>query len=65
MFKGCTGLTGESPYTMVDGVKVHLYERNDHLDIFTKIPLKDAKGTFAECTGLSDYASMPDKYKEN
>ena len=65
MFKGCTGLTGESPYTMVDGVKVHLYERNDHLDVFTKIPPKDAKGTFAECTGLSDYATMPDKYKEN
>lgn len=65
MFKGCTALTGESPYTMVDGVKVHLYERNDHLDVFTKILPKDAKGTFAECTGLSDYAAMPDKYKEN
>ncbi len=65
MFMGCTGLTGESPYTVVDGAKVHLYERNDHLDVFTKIPNKDAKGTFAGCTGLSDYDSMPDKYKEN
>lgn len=64
MFMGCTGLTGESPYTVVDGAKVHLYERNDHLDVFTKIPNKDAKGTFAGCTGLSDYDSMPDKYKE-
>lgn len=65
MFMGCTGLTGESPYTLVDGVKVHLYERNDHLDVFTKILAKDAKGTFAKCTGLSDYESMPDNYKED
>ena len=64
MFSGCSSLEGESPYTMVDGKKVHLYERSGYPDTFTKILDKDAKGTFAGCTRLTDYAAMPAKYKE-
>jgi len=26
-FQGCASLEGESPYTVVDGVKYHLYDR--------------------------------------
>lgn len=64
MFSGCSSLEGESPYTMVDGKKVHLYERSAYPDSFTKILDKDAKGTFSGCTKLTDYGTMPAKYKE-
>ena len=33
-FWGCWDLRGESPYTLVDGQKVHLYERSAHPDHF-------------------------------
>lgn len=50
-FDGCTNLSGESPYTLVDGEKVHLYERD---------PLPTASYLcFHGCTGLSDYGAMP------
>ena len=33
-FWGCDRFSGESPYTLIDGRKVHLYERKDYPDQF-------------------------------
>lgn len=60
-FSGCSSLSGESPYTMIDGKKVHLYEREGYPDYFLKIT--GASDTFKDCTNLSDYGQMPDYWK--
>lgn len=59
-FNNCTALTGESPYTEVDGVKVHLYEREDYPDIFATPTTTER--CFANATGLSDYQDIPAKW---
>ncbi len=65
-FYGCTGLTGESPYDelSVEGetepVKVHLYERTNYPDIYTK-PTSTAN-CFNGCAGLSDYTTIPSSW---
>lgn len=59
-FNGCTALTGESPYTLVNGIKVHLYERST--DNGFKTPATKTK-CFFNCTGLSDYDSIPAEWK--
>ncbi len=53
-FSGCESVTGESPYTAVNGVNVHLYERSAHTDYFS--PAKSLTGTtcFKGCDGLTD-----------
>lgn len=56
-FKGCTSLTGESPYTMVGEKKIHLYERVQGED-FPRVP-SSYDDCFADCSGLTDYAVMP------
>lgn len=63
-FSGCASLTGESPYTMVDGVKVHLYER-ERGEIFPNAPISSSahEDCFAGCTGLTDYSAMPSTWK--
>ena len=63
-FEGCTSLTGESPYTIIDGKKVHLYEREQGED-FPRIPSNKTAhaGCFSGCIGLSDYANIPDEWK--
>lgn len=55
-FRYNTAMTGESPYTLVNGKKVHLYERNAYPDHFTAIP--NYKSCFTDCTGLSDYNAI-------
>ncbi len=57
-FANCTSLTGESPYTMHSGVKVHLYERKT---FDTSIYNSSVQGTgcFMNCAGLSDYDNIP------
>ena len=60
-FNGCKILFGESPYTIIDGVKVHLYERCDYPDYFVEPTSMD--NCFASCTKLSDYASIPAEWK--
>ena len=59
-FQGCTGLTGESPYTTinVDGtdIKVHLYERSSYPEHFTAPT--DYKQCFNGCAGLADIAEI-------
>ena len=62
VFNGCTSLTGESPYTMVNGTKVHLYERSTD-DGFVVISNLNATDAFAGCSGLSDYDAMPSSWK--
>ena len=69
-FADCTSLTGESPYTMVDGEKVHLYERVQSTTAnptpFPRVPSSKGAhiGCFANCTGLTDYATMPSEWTE-
>lgn len=64
-FYGCTGFTGESPYLAaeIDGrqVKVHLYDRPNHPELFVKVPTRevDYKETFKNCTQMSDYTWIP------
>ncbi len=37
LFFNCPKVSGESPYSLIDGVKVHLYERNQFIDYFSYI----------------------------
>ncbi len=59
-FMGCKALTGESPYTIVNDAKVHLYERTSALGFSTVSTKTDC---FDGCTGLSDYGDMPTTWK--
>ncbi len=56
-FDGCDCLECESPYTEVNGTKVHLYERNSYSDTFATIVFYD--DCFSGCTSLTDYYSIP------
>ena len=51
IFSGCN-LSGESPYTIVDGVKYHLYDRYKNPDYF--ITPRTFNGSFEGCYQLSD-----------
>lgn len=55
-FESDAKLTGESPYTMVEDKKVHLYERNSYPSLFA--PVTSYTECFTGCTGLSDYAAI-------
>ena len=59
-FMNCTSLEGESPYSITDGVKVHLYERNAFPGSFAAIT--SGYMCFFGCTGLSDYKDMPSEW---
>lgn len=61
MFNGCTLLTGSSPYTTVNSVNVHLYERADYPETFTTP--NTIRNCFTGCTGLSDYDDIPADWK--
>jgi hypothetical protein len=61
VFQYCGKLTIESPYTLIDGVKVHLYERKDYPDYFiTPIAFEDA---FSLCSNMADYSLIPSEWK--
>jgi hypothetical protein len=51
-FYGIDGIMGESPYTMIDGVKYHLYERHLNPDHF--VTPTDYYGCFSGCWNLTD-----------
>lgn len=57
LFAGCSKLSCESPYTSVEGVKIHLYERTTS-NGFTKAITSRTK-CFNGCTGLTDYEDIP------
>ena len=59
-FYSCTALQGESPYTEINGVKYHLYERSNNPIEFTA-PQGDR--CFTGCRNLSDYDSMPESWR--
>lgn len=59
-FNGCYNLTGESPYTMVNGKKIKLWERSPE-NGFAKPTSYD--GCFRGCDNLSDYDSIPSSWK--
>ena len=52
LFNGCSSLTGESPYTMIDGKKVHLYERNNPEYNTQFIEIIESVGAFRGCNKL-------------
>ena len=60
-FSGCSALTGESPYTVIDGVACHLYERDGHSDFAT---VKTTAGCFLGCTGLDDYTTIETQHPD-
>lgn len=55
-FGWCYELEGESPYTTIDGVKYHLYERHLNPDHFVN-PLEFVN-CFAGCPNLTEWESM-------
>ncbi len=58
----CSALTGESPYTMIDGQKVHLYERKNYSEHFTRPT--NTFPTFRDCFGLTDLNQIPSDWKQ-
>lgn len=60
LFLNCSSVTGESPYDMVEGEKVHLYERAGR-EGYTAITSYTT--CFGGCTGLSDYEDIPVDWK--
>ncbi len=61
LFSGCPKLQGESPYTMLNGNKVHLYERENYTDYFV-VPV-ETLGCFGTCRKLTDYSSIPSTWR--
>ena len=59
-FDSCWEYSGESPYTEVNGEKVHLYERVNYPDNFVT-PTAFA-GCFENCSNLVDYADIPNDW---
>lgn len=55
-FQRCENLTGESPYTMLDGTKVHLYEREYYPEQFKNPSSHDYCFSYDEL--MDDYATM-------
>lgn len=62
-FAGCTGLTGESPYTMYNGNKIHLYERKQYYNLGGFNNRITGTKCFYNCTGLSDYEDITTGWK--
>lgn len=60
LFLNCSDLSGESPYDMVDGKKVHLYERADYEQYSA---ITSYTTCFGGCAGLSDYDDIPVGWK--
>ena len=56
-FRDCRNLSGETPYTVIDGKKVHLYERKDYPDYFVA-PVYYDKCFPSSNGGLSDYEAI-------
>lgn len=63
-FENCTALTGESPYTLIGELKIHLYERTRG-DDFPNAPTTSSahEDCFAGCPGLTDYSNMPSSWR--
>lgn len=55
-FSGLHEAKGESPYTVIDGIRYHLYERHLNPDHF--VAPVEYNGCFGDCWQLSDYAEI-------
>lgn len=55
-------LSGESPYNLIDGEKVHLYERLDHQDYFGVTSI-ESDNCFYKCKQLDDYSDIPSDWR--
>ena len=60
-FAGNYGWTGESPYTLVNGKKVHLYERKDYPDYFVTPSFHSY--CFESCMNLTDWEAIPSDWR--
>lgn len=60
-FMNCINLESESPYTIVNEEKYHLYERQNVPEIFPVVPR--GIGCFKGCEKLADFKSIPDTWK--
>lgn len=64
-FQNCSSLEGESPYTVINGVKYHLYERTAESAETTGLTaITSSKNCFTGCMKLSDYDMIPAAWKE-
>lgn len=61
VFNGCRKMTGESPYTVINGNKVHLYERCNYPDYFV-VPT-DFHACFSSGSNLIDWSSIPSTWR--
>ena len=59
-FVGCYAWTGESPYSYINGKKVHLYERADYPDYFVSPTYFG--GCLGGCWSLSDWNAIPSEW---
>jgi len=62
-FTDCYQIEGESPYSIIDGIKVHLYERADYPDYFVT-PIRYSY-CFCNCWRLEDWETIPSIWKYN
>lgn len=60
-FNGCGKMTGESPYTVINGNKVHLYERCNYPDYFV-VPTR-FNACFSSGSNLIDWSSIPSTWR--
>lgn len=60
-FYGCTNARGESPYTLINGQKIHLYERNNYPSQFTRVQVMTR--CFSECKFLTDFSKIGQEWK--
>jgi hypothetical protein len=61
VFNGCGKMTGESPYTIINGNKVHLYERCDYPDYF--VTPASYRSCFSSGSKLTDWSSIPTSWR--
>ena len=61
VFSVCYKITGESPYTIINGEKVHLYERKNYGEEF--VSPTSYGSAFLRCDLLTDYANIPADWK--
>lgn len=59
-FNGSILLVGESPFTLIDGTKVHLYERGGYPEQFANP--KTVTGCFKDCVKFSDFANISENF---
>lgn len=61
-FFNCKAVEGvESPYTEIEGEKVHLYQRTDYPGYFG-VESIDSYQCFWYCKGFTDYEDMPERW---